>query len=314
MDSTTTVPTQPAPNGQTLWLYLLTGPRTRIIPGVITGREAVMADDLRWPVAGFREAFAEASGKGMAKADWDAGLVYLPKALMDSDGDPRDSQRPESPNVVKSWAREWFELPECDLRTLILQDVKSFCETLGESYLEAFNEAFAKALRKAGVTLPVIRTQDSGLRDPDPLPPARDPSVPEAGAVAPDLGLAAMVEHAKRTLDAARQRIDPSARRVPAFGGQPESDLLSRLRETPADERCHALDHAIAVLIAEAETAGSVADLRLAMLAGTRAWPRLQAMTVRDARARSTRGRDGPGGFGAKHAPAAEPRRLKTLG
>jgi hypothetical protein len=138
-----------APNGQTLWLYLLSGPRTTSFPGLIVARDLVMASDLGWSVEAFRQAFVEASGKGLAKADWKAGLVVLRKALLDSTGEPRDTARPESPNVIKSWAKSWDEIPDCALKGEYLQSLGSFTKALGEGFHQAFREGFRKALVKA---------------------------------------------------------------------------------------------------------------------------------------------------------------------
>lgn len=137
------------PNGQTLWLYLLTGPRTTTFPGLVVARDQVMASDLGWELGPFREAFREASGKGMAKADWKAGLVVLRKALIDSTGEPRDTAKPESPNVIRSWAKSWDEVPECSLKAEYLLNLESFSKALGEAFHKAFREAFRKALAKA---------------------------------------------------------------------------------------------------------------------------------------------------------------------
>jgi uncharacterized phage protein (TIGR02220 family) len=139
----------PPPNGQTLWLYLLTGQRTTTFPGLVVAREVVMADDLGWTLEGFREAFAEVSAQGMAEADWKAGVVVLRKALLDSSGDPRETAKPESPNVLRSWAKSWDEVPECELKTSYLRQLGSFAKALGEGYLDAYQEAFRKALGKA---------------------------------------------------------------------------------------------------------------------------------------------------------------------
>lgn len=137
------------PNAQTLWLYLLTGPRTTSFPGLVVARDEVMAADLRWPIEAFREAFREASGKGLAKADWKAGLVVLRKALIDSTGEPRDTARPESPNVIKHWAKSWDEVPDCLLKAEYLRSLESFTKALGEAFHKAFQEGFRKALAKA---------------------------------------------------------------------------------------------------------------------------------------------------------------------
>ena len=62
----------PNPNGQSLWLYLLTGPHTTQIPGLFTGGEAGLAEALGWPLEGFRKAFREVFSQGMVEADWKA--------------------------------------------------------------------------------------------------------------------------------------------------------------------------------------------------------------------------------------------------
>lgn len=131
---------RPAPNGQFLWLHLLTGPRTTAIPGVITAKPAVMAAELEWPLEGFREAFQEVSKLGMAKMD-PAGLIWLPNALRHNP--------PESPNVVRSWATAWPEVPECPLKEEVLRGLKDFAEGLTKGFQEAFAEGFGKASGKA---------------------------------------------------------------------------------------------------------------------------------------------------------------------
>jgi len=71
----------PQPCGRYLWLWLLTSPVTCIIPGVIHAGPAGMAELIGWPVEGFQKAFAEVMAQGMAKADFSAPLVFIPKAI-----------------------------------------------------------------------------------------------------------------------------------------------------------------------------------------------------------------------------------------
>ena len=150
----------PQPCGQHLWLYLLSGPRTTSFPGLLVGREEVMAAELRWSIGPFREAFGEASAKGLVKADWKAGLVVLKKALLDSTGEPRDTARPESPNVIKSWAKSWDEIPDCRLKGEYLLSLESFAKALGETYLVAFREGFRRALLRASTHPSLNQDQD----------------------------------------------------------------------------------------------------------------------------------------------------------
>lgn len=141
----------PPPNGQTLWLYLLTGPRTTAIPGCIVATDVVLADDLGWDLEGFRKAFSEIENLGLATADWGAGLVVLSKALIDDSGNARDTNKPGNPNILRGWANTFEELPDCDLKSEVLSRIKSLSQSLSKGFAKAFDEGFRKALGKASV-------------------------------------------------------------------------------------------------------------------------------------------------------------------
>lgn len=123
----------PPPNGQTLFQRLLSGPELTNIPGVFTAGELALSEALGWDVEGFRKAFGEVFREGLAKADWKARLVWIPKAIA--------FNRPESPNVVRSWRQAWDEVPECALKTEAYHALKAFCEGMGEGFAKAFGEA-----------------------------------------------------------------------------------------------------------------------------------------------------------------------------
>jgi hypothetical protein len=131
---------KPKPNAQTLWVFLLTAPHTSSIPGLSTIGEAALAESLGWELEGFREAFAEVSSKAMAKADWKARVVWIPNAVK--------YNPPESPNVVRAWAKAWEEIPECDLKTEALSVLKAFMEGMGEGFRKAFEKGFGIAFAK----------------------------------------------------------------------------------------------------------------------------------------------------------------------
>ncbi len=129
------------PSGQSLWFFFLLGPQTTSIPGLFEASDVVLAHRLRWPMKAFREAFREVSAKGMAEADWEAGLVWLPNA-------PRYN-KPESPNVIRSWGSIFDELPECELKREAYQALKAFAEGWGEGFAEAFRQALREPSGKA---------------------------------------------------------------------------------------------------------------------------------------------------------------------
>ncbi|EAB9445621.1 hypothetical protein CSU32_15215 [Salmonella enterica subsp. diarizonae] len=107
-----------------------------------------MAEELEWNIEAFDEAFQEVSSQGMAKADFKERLVWLPNALKHN--------KPESPNVVRSWRDEIELLPECDLKNEAIANIRNHLMALGTAYLQAFDEILtdenkpsAKAYRKA---------------------------------------------------------------------------------------------------------------------------------------------------------------------
>jgi hypothetical protein len=122
----------PDPNGQTLWVFLLTGEHTSIVPGLFRAGELSLAEALGWSPQAFRKAFQEVFAKGMAKADWKARLVFLPNAV--------HYNPPQSPNVVKAWRAAFDELPECSLKVEAFCAIKSFLETLPEAFRKAFGK------------------------------------------------------------------------------------------------------------------------------------------------------------------------------
>jgi hypothetical protein len=119
--------------GQGLWLYLLTGRETIKIPGLIPSGRAALAEALRWKPEGFAKAFSEIQVQGLAAADWDAPLVWIPNAIRHN--------APESANVVKGWRSEWNEIPECALKHQAWRALGAFMEGYGKGYMDAFAEA-----------------------------------------------------------------------------------------------------------------------------------------------------------------------------
>jgi hypothetical protein len=131
---------RPPPNGRDCWLYLLAAKESTALPGVITAGAAAMAETLRWPLPGFLRSFAEVEAQEMAKADWDACLVWVPNAVK--------YNPPANPNVVKSWAKVWDELPDSPLKGEILEQLASVIGGMSAAFVEAFKEGFRKAFPK----------------------------------------------------------------------------------------------------------------------------------------------------------------------
>lgn len=151
---------KPAPNAQTLWQYLLTGPHTNACPGLYNIGEMALAECLNWPLKEFRKIFKELIDKKMVKVDFVSRVIYIPNS--------KKYDLPESPNVIKKWSKDFDEIPECELKNQFYQDFKAFLEgyqeDFGKVYHEGFQEAF-KAFRK-----PFGKTMPNPLPKPEPEP------------------------------------------------------------------------------------------------------------------------------------------------
>lgn len=121
----------PLPNAQTLWVYLLTGPHTRLIPGLYGVGEMTVAEGLHWPLDGVRRAMDEITALGMARFDRQRGLLFIPRAI---EYDP-----PANPNVVRGWRALWDDLPECDLKREAYDVLRENVVERGENFERAFD-------------------------------------------------------------------------------------------------------------------------------------------------------------------------------
>lgn len=130
---------RPPPCGQVLWVHLLAGEQTDIIPGLFKIGEAAFAEQLGWDMEGFRKAFREVLSQRLVEADWKARVVFVPNAIRHNP--------PANPNVVTSWADAWDRIPECGLKLKAWGDLKAFIEGMSKGFQEAFERACRKPSR-----------------------------------------------------------------------------------------------------------------------------------------------------------------------
>jgi hypothetical protein len=130
---------RPQPNGQSLWMYLITGPHTTSVPGLFQAGEAQLSEALWWPLRGFRAAWKEIEAQQMAKADWKARVVWLPKAIVHN--------QPESPNVIRGWRHALDEIPACALKREAVGLLEAYLKGFGQPFHQAFTELFAEGSR-----------------------------------------------------------------------------------------------------------------------------------------------------------------------
>lgn len=140
-DATFRALSAPQPCGQALFLRLLTGPELTNIPGLIPVGEGALSEALGWSLEAFREAFREVSREGLAEGDWEARLVFVPKAIFHNE--------PQSPNVIAAWATAWDEAPECTLKMRAWEVLRGYTKSKGSAWLDAFDKACPKPSWKA---------------------------------------------------------------------------------------------------------------------------------------------------------------------
>jgi hypothetical protein len=121
---------KPAPNAQTLWVYLITGPFSTNIPGCVKGKPAVLAADLGWPLDALMQCMGELIREELLLIDFEVGLIWLPNAAKHNP--------PNSINAVKSWRSSWPELPECELKDKVFGTLREFAYGIGTPYGMAF--------------------------------------------------------------------------------------------------------------------------------------------------------------------------------
>jgi hypothetical protein len=118
-----------------VFFMLLTHPSMTML-GAMRATTAGLAEEMAMPLKAFREAFGQVLQQGMAEQDAAAHLIALPNFLK--------YNRPESPNVVKSWATALDLLPECALKTSVVARSKAFAEGMSKAFGEALPEAFRR--------------------------------------------------------------------------------------------------------------------------------------------------------------------------
>jgi hypothetical protein len=121
--------------GKLVFLFLLTHPNSTML-GAMRASVPGLAAELEMSTKAFQDAFGEALSRGIAKHDLGASFIWLPNFLK--------YNRPESPNVVRSWPDAFDLIPECALKRDLFEQLKAFVEGLSDGFKEAFAEAFPK--------------------------------------------------------------------------------------------------------------------------------------------------------------------------
>lgn len=154
-------------DAQRIFTHMLWHPDSTSIPGLSPLRETTAAAVLRLSLIGYQIGYRELFEKGMAEADWEAGVVFIPNAFK--------YDAPNSPKVVSAWRSLVLNyLPESPL---VNKAILHIYRGLMAAYAEP--QAFDKAMKKA---FPALFLEASAIPLPIPYPipyqkpyPAQDP-------------------------------------------------------------------------------------------------------------------------------------------
>jgi hypothetical protein len=212
------------PSAQALWLYLLTGPHTTVLPGVFVAGRAAMAEALGWAQRDFDAASAEIQDTGMAVYDLKTHLWFLPKAIAHNP--------PANPNVVRSWRTPLAVLPECQLRERIVRELRAELSRESGAWVEAFDEAIGLAPRMrspnpSGKPSPKALVEGSPKALVEPLPNQEQEQEQQPESIPPSLRSGGTVCENDSQLEPALPG------RAPAHGGASSASPSAGVHPTP---------------------------------------------------------------------------------
>lgn len=146
-------------DGQLIFLFVLTHPHMTSL-GAMRATLAGLAAEKGWTETRFKKGFAEPFRKGMVNYDERASFVWVKNFLR--------YNAPENPNVVKSWATSLDLLPECPMKTQLIQSCKEYAKGLPKGFAEGLPEPFRKGMPN---------------QEPEPEPEKDTPPSPSPGDV-----------------------------------------------------------------------------------------------------------------------------------
>lgn len=137
---------------QYIFIYLITGPVTTSLPGLIHAGPRTLEEKLGGEKAfkeafgiAFEVAFNELIEKKLIKFNEKATVIRRPKCFR--------YDKPQSPRVLLGWAKHYDLVPDCDLKREYYRDLQAVCEKMDtestgnkkETYLARFKEGFGEA-------------------------------------------------------------------------------------------------------------------------------------------------------------------------
>lgn len=133
--------------GQLLWFRLLTGPHVTPVAGLWPATEDGLARAFKMSIGLFRKTYRELAGAqdkptGKVHADWDAGVIWFPKAIH------VPANQPKNENVLRGWMKHLELVPECGLRDRGVTEIVEWVNSSGKRFPYGLPAGFPKPLLK----------------------------------------------------------------------------------------------------------------------------------------------------------------------
>jgi len=125
-------------DGQFVFIFLLTHPSMTSIGGMRHTIEG-LASEKDWTFERLSKAFFEAEKIGIIRYDKKANCITLPNFIKHN--------KPENPNVVKSWGVASELVPECNIKDKQIQILMQYVVDRYEK--KEYNKTYILALKKA---------------------------------------------------------------------------------------------------------------------------------------------------------------------
>lgn len=119
-------------HGKLLFFRLLTDPNMTALGAIRANIDGIIAE-MKGNRDAYLDAFRDVIRKGMADYDEHAPLIALPNFVK--------YNPPTAPNTVKAWANQLEYLPECELKTLVIQRAVAFTDAMSHAFRDAIPHA-----------------------------------------------------------------------------------------------------------------------------------------------------------------------------
>ena len=139
-------------NGKLLFLYLLTSQHTTSF-GARKGTIKGLAAEMNWSTKKTKLAITDALLNQKVLLNVKEQVIYLPNFLT--------YNKPETPNVVRSWFTLLDTIPEGETKKIILKNTEGFIKGYGKGFQEAYAEIMRKALLNLELELELDTDLDS---------------------------------------------------------------------------------------------------------------------------------------------------------